>query len=304
MILKDSYQFMGSDLRNIREEKGITRKEIADEINTSEETIRRIEKGENDPRLSTIVPICNFLNVELSDVINSSGFTYNNLLSLRKEINYLLNNSSLEKATGLIKNMDQIKIKSNLQFEKEFNATKHYFNGILYLKKNQFTSYSINEFEQSFISLDSRFKVDRFKNYRYDDFSMRILLALALAEQKNGNFELYQDIINEINNCIDCNNEDYFLYCYNIASFFYRKGYPDKSLKLCNEAIYNARKINKVPYLNMIYYIKGFNHIKLNQLDEARMSFDYSIVLTNIYSEKILADKLSKQIEILLLNHN
>ena len=53
MNLKDNYKFMGSDLRKIREAKGITRKEISEEMNTSEETIRRIEKGENDPRLST-----------------------------------------------------------------------------------------------------------------------------------------------------------------------------------------------------------------------------------------------------------
>ena len=44
MNLKDNYKFMGSDLRKIREAKGITRKEISEEMNTSEETIRRIEK--------------------------------------------------------------------------------------------------------------------------------------------------------------------------------------------------------------------------------------------------------------------
>lgn len=304
MNLKDNYKFMGSDLRKIREAKGITRKEISEEMNTSEETIRRIEKGENDPRLSTIVPICNYLGVELSEVINNSGFEYHNLQALRKEINYLLNNSSLDEATDLINNMDGIKTKPDLNFEKEFAATKHYFNGLLYLKKNQFATYSIIELQRSFTSLDARFKVNSFKNYKYDEFSLRILLALALAEQKNGNTELYRDIMDEIRSNLNSGSEDYFLYCYNIATYYYRMGDPEKSLKLCNEAILNARKVNRAPYLNMIYYLKGFNHIYFRQMEEARMCFNYSITLTNIFSEKIMADKLSQQIDNLLLKNN
>ncbi len=304
MNLKDNYKFMGSDLRKIREAKGITRKEISEEMNTSEETIRRIEKGENDPRLSTIVPICNYLGVELSEVINNSGFEYHNLQALRKEINYLLNNSSLDEATDLINNMDGIKTKPDLNFEKEFAATKHYFNGLLYLKKNQFATYSIIELQRSFTCLDARFKVNSFKNYKYDEFSLRILLALALAEQKNGNTELYRDIMDEIRSNLNSGSEDYFLYCYNIATYYYRMGDPEKSLKLCNEAILNARKVNRAPYLNMIYYLKGFNHIYFRQMEEARMCFNYSITLTNIFSEKIMADKLSQQIDDLLLKNN
>lgn len=304
MNLKDNYKFMGSDLRKIREAKGITRKEISEEMNTSEETIRRIEKGENDPRLSTIVPICNYLGVDLSEVINNSGFEYHNLQALRKEINYLLNNSSLDEAADLINNMDSIKTKPDLKFEKEFAATKHYFNGLLYLKKNQFATYSIIELQRSFTSLDARFKVNSFKNYKYDEFSLRILLALALAEQKNGNTELYRDIMDEIRSNLNSGSEDYFLYCYNIATYYYRMGDPEKSLKLCNEAILNAKKVNRAPYLNMIYYLKGFNHIYFRQMEEARMCFNYSITLTNIFSEKIMADKLSQQIDNLLLKNN
>lgn len=304
MNLKDNYKFMGSDLRKIREAKGITRKEISEEMNTSEETIRRIEKGENDPRLSTIVPICNYLGVDLSEVINNSGFEYHNLQALRKEINYLLNNSSLDEAADLINNMDGIKTKPDLKFEKEFAATKHYFNGLLYLKKNQFATYSIIELQRSFTSLDARFKVNSFKNYKYDEFSLRILLALALAEQKNGNTELYRDIMDEIRSNLNSGSEDYFLYCYNIATYYYRMGDPEKSLKLCNEAILNAKKVNRAPYLNMIYYLKGFNHIYFRQMEEARTCFNYSITLTNIFSEKIMADKLSQQIDDLLLKNN
>ena len=65
MILKDDYKFIGPDLRKIRESKGISRREISEKVYISEETIRRIEKGENDPRLSTLIPICNCLGIEI-----------------------------------------------------------------------------------------------------------------------------------------------------------------------------------------------------------------------------------------------
>ncbi|WP_394022680.1 helix-turn-helix domain-containing protein [Anaerococcus martiniensis] len=70
MIIDNDYSFIGSDIRKIREAKGITRKEIAENMYVSEETIRRIEKGENDPRISTLVPICNYIGIDIKDLIN------------------------------------------------------------------------------------------------------------------------------------------------------------------------------------------------------------------------------------------
>lgn len=303
MILKDDYKFIGSDLRKIRESKGISRREISEKVYISEETIRRIEKGENDPRLSTLIPICNCLGIEIEDIINSSGFEYNNLLSFRREINYHLNNSSIEKARLLISNLNDIKIKSNLDFEREFNATKHYFNGILDLKSTRTVGSSLVEFEQALSSLENRFTINRFKNYKYDNFSLRILLALSLAEQKFGNYQLYEDINLEISKYLKSSLDEYFLFSYNVGVYYYRVGKIIESLDLCNTAVNKAKKLKEVPYLNMVYYLKGVNHLSLNQLEEAKLSFNYCLALTNIFSEKILADKIENQIDNLLLNY-
>ena len=303
MILKDNYNFIGSDLRKIRESKGISRKEIAEKVYVSEETIRRIEKGENDPRLSTLIPICNCLGIELEDIINSSGFEYNNLLSLRKEINYHLNNSSIDKARLLISDLDDINIKSDLDFEKEFQATKHYFKGILALKSTKTICISLVEFEEALSSFENRFTINRFKNYKYDSFSLRILLALALAEQKFGNYQLYEDINLEISKYLRYSLEDYFLFSYNVGVYYYRAGKIIESLDLCNTAVNNAKKLKEVPYLNMVYYLKGVNHLSLNQLEEAKLSFNYCLALTNIFSEQPLAEKIKLQIDNLLVNY-
>ncbi|MDU2599026.1 helix-turn-helix transcriptional regulator [Anaerococcus sp.] len=297
MIIQNDYSFIGSDIRKIRESKGITRKEIAEKMFISEETIRRIEKGDNDPRISTLVPICNYIGLDLKDIINHEVNEYNNLLSLRKEINYLLNNSSVEKAKDLINKLDSIDAKSNINFEKELYATKHYFNGILSLEDGQKKNNPSEELEVALSDINSRFKVNKFKDYKYDEFSLRILLALSISEYKKGNMDLYRDIMMEISKYLDPELENYFILCYNVAIFYFRAGKHQESLKVCDIAICNAKKVKETYCLNMIYYIKGINHLNLEQIKEARESFNYCLALTNIFSEDKLAKSLSIQVE-------
>ncbi len=304
MIVQNDYSFIGSDIRKIREAKGITRKEIAENMYISEETIRRIEKGDNDPRLSTLVPICNYLDIDIKDIINDRQFEYKNMISLRKEIGDLLNNASVEKAKIYIKKLDKFNFKSNLAQEKELFATKHYFNGILGIKNNSKGTNPSNDLEVALTDINSRFKINKFKNYNYDDFSLRILLALALNEYKKDNFDLYKDIMLEIEDYIKPSMDNYFVFSYNLAGFYTRLKKYQKSLQICNEAIASAKNINQTAYLNMLYYAKGINLLYLGDSDQAKLSFDYCNTLTNIFSTESLSKSISQQINGLLLNYN
>lgn len=303
MIVQNDYSFIGSELRKIREAKGISRKEISEKMYISEETIRRIEKGENDPRISTLVPLCDYLEIDLRDLINYREIEYHKLLSLRKEINDLLNGSSLEKASSLIKSLDEINIKSNISHERELSATKHYLNGLLVMKNNIKDSESSNQLQLALVDMNSGFKIGKFKDYNYDEFSLRILLALATSEYKKGNFDLYKDIMLELGTYLNESLTDYFVFSYNIAVFYTRIGKFIESLNLCNKAISNARNVKEVSYLNMLYYVKGINHIYLHQMMEARESFNYCITLTKIFSSDNLADSLSYHMKYLLKNY-
>lgn len=302
-MTSNNYDFIGSDLRKIREEKGITRKQIAEEMFISEETIRRIEKGENDPRLSTLVPICEYLDIDLRDIINHQQALYHNMVKLRKDINYLVNNSSIDKAKDLMGSFEDMDFKTNLNYEKELFATKHYFNGILTLKDNMIESNPADEFEQAMADMNSKFKVSKFKDYKYDEFSLRILLALAISQYKKGNFDLYRDIMFEIEGYLDPNMDNYYIFTYNVATTYLRTGDKVKSLKICDIAIANAKSIKETYYLNMIYYLKGVNHLGMDQIKQAKESFNYSLALTNIFSENSLYDSISKQVDIMLNNH-
>ncbi|MBM0046984.1 helix-turn-helix transcriptional regulator [Anaerococcus sp. mt242] len=304
MIIDNDYSFIGSDIRKIRESKGITRKEIAENLYISEETIRRIEKGDNDPRISTLVPICNYLGIDIKDFINDTEFEYKNLLSLRKEIGDLLNNDSMDKAKTLIKSLDNFDFSKNIAYERELYATKHYFNGLMGIKNNAKLDNSSDDLENALSDLNSRFKVNKFKNYKYDDFSLRILLALALNEYKKGNFDLYKDIMAEMSGYVNSSIENYFVFCYNLAVFYARIGKYEQSLNVCNQAIGSAKIVKETTYLNMLYYAKGINHLYLHEYDRAKESFEYCKVLTNIFASDIIKSSLSNQIDSLLVKNN
>lgn len=171
------------------------------------------------------------------------------------------------------------------------------------LKDNSIEASPADELEQAMADMNPKFKVNKFKDYKYDVFSLRILLALAINEYKKGNFELYRDMMFEIEGYLDPNIENYYIFAYNVATTYLRTGNNKESLKICDIAIANAKSIKETYYLNMIYYLKGVNHIGMEQIREAKESFNYSLALTNIFSENTLYESISKQVDIMLNNH-
>lgn len=76
---------IGKKLRKLREEKNITRKELAEKTYISEETIRRIEKEENDPRISTLYSLCENLDVDLQLLFNENKKNCDRIIEIRKK---------------------------------------------------------------------------------------------------------------------------------------------------------------------------------------------------------------------------
>lgn len=57
-----------SKLREIREAKGITQKELAEEVGVTDAYICRIERGTTDPRLSVVEDIARVLGVSVAQL--------------------------------------------------------------------------------------------------------------------------------------------------------------------------------------------------------------------------------------------
>lgn len=58
------YQLAGKNLKKLREERGLTQKELAEKLDLSTGLISRIERGENSLAPRHIASICKLLDVE------------------------------------------------------------------------------------------------------------------------------------------------------------------------------------------------------------------------------------------------
>ena len=61
---------IGSFLKELRKEKGITQEEFAEKLNVSGRTISRWETGSNMPDISLLVEISEFFGVSITEIIN------------------------------------------------------------------------------------------------------------------------------------------------------------------------------------------------------------------------------------------
>lgn len=61
---------LGMFLRTAREKQNLTLEQLAEYCNLSSRCIGNIERGEADPKLSTIVEICVVNNIDITDLSN------------------------------------------------------------------------------------------------------------------------------------------------------------------------------------------------------------------------------------------
>ena len=65
---KNEYSFK-DNLKNIRESKGLTQKEVADKLGIFVQSYSRYENTDQEPKLNRVVEIANILNVSLDELV-------------------------------------------------------------------------------------------------------------------------------------------------------------------------------------------------------------------------------------------
>lgn len=100
-------QELGENIRKIRELKGFSQQNLADEIKVDQKTISRIEKGELSPKFETLVSIAGALSVNLSQLLSfHENLIFNNFNQYQHGGNYsAYNNTAVEKVEELYKQL-------------------------------------------------------------------------------------------------------------------------------------------------------------------------------------------------------
>ena len=110
-------QKIGSFLKELRKEKGITQEQFAEIINVSGRTVSRWETGNNMPDISLLVEIADYFDVSIPEIIN--GERKSNIMEKKvKEVAEMLSDyAGEEKAVLLLLLLLNGKFRSSLPFE-------------------------------------------------------------------------------------------------------------------------------------------------------------------------------------------
>ncbi|MFN4911256.1 MAG: helix-turn-helix domain-containing protein [Flavobacteriales bacterium] len=98
---------LGENIRKIRELKGFSQQNLADEIRMDQKTISRIEKGELSPKFETLVGIAKALSVSLSQLLAfNDNLIFNNYIQEQHGGKFVAyNNTEIEKVEELYKQL-------------------------------------------------------------------------------------------------------------------------------------------------------------------------------------------------------
>lgn len=236
---------IGKKLRKLREEKNITRKELSEKTYISEETIRRIEKEDNDPRISTLYSLCENLDVDLQLLLNENKKNFDRLIEIRKKVRNLIYYGFIDNSDLLLNDIDNRLISEELYIN-EIQASKHYYKGVAELIKGVDFNLSHKEFITALLYIHPDFNIDKFKEIKYSEFSLKILLGLAISKLRLGEIELFGLIIRYLFDNIDKSNDVYNIYTFYLALYYYRKEDLLKSLSICNISIIETRFSSKL----------------------------------------------------------
>lgn len=83
MIQLDKKQ-LGENLKRIRKNKGISRKDLADKSGLSESAIARYETNQREPRFSILCKISESLDMTVNELIDYEDIKINNLSKLER----------------------------------------------------------------------------------------------------------------------------------------------------------------------------------------------------------------------------
>ncbi len=102
-------QKIGSFIRELRKEQGITQEQLAEQFNVSTRTISRWETGHNMPDISLLVEISEFFDVSIPEIINGErkSETINEEV---KEVAEKLSDYAGEEKINIIKNIRNLSV--------------------------------------------------------------------------------------------------------------------------------------------------------------------------------------------------
>ena len=275
----------GKRLKDIREKLGLTQKQVVDMALIDERTLRRMERGKVIPKLETLEALSVIYKTDLVSAIIESRITdYSMLLQTQRNIDLKLINEEMSNFDNELKLIDKLLENIENEYYKILiTQFKFFLYGIRYYKNKEYQNAMdmyINAIKQTL----NDFSLDNYKEYSFSLMEIRILMNIALVEDKCEQDEKYEEILKFCINQCDENNETYPRICHNLAGVYRKKEEYSRALFYDNKGIEICKKNMFADTLAVLYYGKAFVEYRLEKT-EYKKSLDLSLQLCKIFEQ-------------------
>ena len=275
----------GKRLKDIREKLGLTQKQVVDMALMDERTLRRMERGKVIPKLETLEALSVIYKTDLVSAIIESRITdYSMLLQTQRNIDLKLINEEMSNFDNELKLIDKLLENIENEYYKILiTQFKLFLYGIRYYKNKEYQNAMdmyINAIKQTL----NDFSLDNYKEYSFSLMEIRILMNIALVEDKCEQNEKYEEILKFCINQCDENNEIYPRICHNLAGVYRKKEEYSRALFYDNKGIEICKKNMFADTLAVLYYGKAFVEYRLEKT-EYKKSLDLSLQLCKIFEQ-------------------
>ena len=275
----------GERLKSIREKLGLTQKQVVDMAFIDERTLRRMELGKVIPKLETLEALSIIYKTDLVSAIIESRITdYSMLLQTQRNIDLKLINEEMSNFENEFKLIDKLLENIENEYYKILiTQFKFFLYGIRYYKNKEYQS-ALNMYINAIKQTLNDFSLDNYKEYSFSLMEIRILMNIALVEDKCEQDEKYEEILKFCINQCDENNEIYPRICHNLAGVYRKKEEYSRALFYDNKGIEICKKNMFADTLAVLYYGKAFVEYRLEKT-EYKKSLDLSLQLCKIFEQ-------------------
>ena len=279
-------QFLGSEIKRIREELHLTQKQISDGI-CDQGVISKIERGDFFPSFEVLLSLSNRLKLPINYFFESAiSGQYYQVNDMKNEVDTLLLQH---------RHNDVFKIATRELQSNEFLLGEH--------KQFFVWARTISAFYKKLITYDECINiVDQCLSEKIDYINqnqrLRIRNSLANLKANVGNYEEafidYEQLLLDFKS--ESNTIFYFHVMFNYANNLHNYGHVEKSLEIVNKALIMCKRVENMRMFGMLYFLKG----------ECLIDLDYSKEEISIFFKKaqFLFEELNLQDYLKLLKDN
>ncbi|WP_297281797.1 helix-turn-helix domain-containing protein [uncultured Anaerococcus sp.] len=250
--------YIGNEIRSIRKEKKLTQEDLAFASHLSVDTIRRLESGKVDIKLSSLLLVLEELGIEFDGIFNNlQGSTWSSISNYITELDYYMSEFDYEKVKITLEEFEKV-YKDSLPsfYQKKYSQYFKFYQSIIYNPKRSSKAF-INGLNEAMSISHRDFDIEKYQEYNYTNFEYRILSAMAPYYRENGYIQFSYDILLFILNNMGRYNDLYPKISYNVSRSYSYDGDVGIALEWNKRSIDSSIRNNDTINLINAYYQRG-----------------------------------------------